>query len=117
MKYPEFYNVNVNNNTIVANFDVTSDLDWCKGHFEEIAIVPGVAQLSFVSVLLRKYLQFNIEEIIRVLDKLKFSKPMLMNDKVEIKIIKDSDKKQVVFEIYNLADHDKLYSSGVMKYN
>lgn len=116
MKYPKFLDITVEGEQVTASMKMPNDLDWCQGHFESIAIVPGVAQLSFVAELLRRAINFDIEELATSIDNMKFVKPMLVGDTVLFTVKRDLEKQVVTFKITDINDFKMVYSSGKIQY-
>lgn len=115
MKYPSFTNVSVDENRISASFTV-ENIDWCKGHFNSIAILPGVAQMSFVVELLSCYKNIKINDILSSIDYVKFTRPIIESCNVEIKIEIFSDNGQIKFSFCDSNDLNIQYSEGKFKY-
>lgn len=112
MRYPSFTEVSVTDNELIANFSISQDLDWFKGHFNTIAIVPGVAQMSFVAELSRRYFNYDPEKYIKSVNVLKFTYPLKNGANAQIVINRNTEKSVMTFKIKDLDDESKVYSSG-----
>lgn len=84
-------------NKIEATIFLDPKLEYFKGHFDSIALLPGVVQMSFFSMLLNKLL--NKEVFIKKIIVTKFIAPLFPNDSVVFKVAL-IDKNKALFEAY-----------------
>ena len=54
MRDPEFEMESVTGSSYSARFRADADLDWFRGHFEGLPVLPGIAQVYFVTLALGK---------------------------------------------------------------
>ncbi len=112
MKYPEFKQVTVKDQSLDVEFTIEKDLLWCQGHFPRVAILPGVAQVAIVSELLKIYLKFDLEGKIKSISSLKFSSPIKAGSEVKAHITIDEIKSSVNFSLIDKSEPEYIYSSG-----
>lgn len=94
---------------LFLRFKILKELVYFKGHFENLPILPGIAQLEFALFYAEKYKlikKTNIESI----DNLKFTQIIKPGYIVDLKIEKPSNKK-LLFNYFNHDNHNS-YSSG-----
>ncbi len=54
MRDPVFEMESVTGSSYSARFRADADLDWFRGHFEGLPVLPGIAQVYFVTLALGK---------------------------------------------------------------
>ena len=54
MRDPVFEMESVTGSSYSARFRADADLDWFRGHFEGLPVLPGIAQVYFVTLALEK---------------------------------------------------------------
>ena len=52
MRDPVFEMESVTGSSYSARFRADADLDWFRGHFEGLPVLPGIAQVYFVTLAL-----------------------------------------------------------------
>lgn len=94
--------------SVLLNLTINSNLRCFIGHFDDIAVVPGVVQLDWAIIFAREYLamQGDVFDI----SILKFQKLLLPNMEVQLVITKKSTKK---FTFSYLLNDNKFSSARV----
>ncbi len=115
MKFPEYTIIDNHQQDegVVMKFalELAPDLDFFDGHFEQVPILPAVAQLHIVHRLAQQYLQ--IRKGFCGFRQLKFMSPIQPQDKALLNIQFNLVKEQLSF-FYEVDG--KVKSKGVLLY-
>ena len=105
---PSINVIEQHDDSVLLNLTINADLRCFRGHFDDVAVVPGVVQLDWAIIFAREYLLMQGD----VLDVsvLKFQKLLLPEMKVQLEILKKSPKK---FTFNYCMDDDKFSSARV----
>lgn len=87
---------------------LSRDLDFFDGHFDQVAILPAVAQLFMAQQYASKYLQFSAEFL--GLRQLKFMSPITPETELELLLECHTDSNKLQFEYTSAAE---VKSKGV----
>ena len=58
MKSPRVLSRKVDDNSLHVCFDITTDLEWFRGHFPQLPVLPGVVQLHWAVQCAREHFHF-----------------------------------------------------------
>ena len=105
---PSITAIERNSDNVLLNLTINANLRCFKGHFDDVAVVPGVVQLDWAVTFAREYLAMQ-GDVLEV-SVLKFQKLLFPEMKVQLEIIKKTAKK-FTFRYY-MAD-DKFSSARV----
>jgi len=105
---PSITAIEQNNDEVLLKLIINADLKCFQGHFDDVAVVPGVVQLDWAVTFAREYLAMQ-GDVLEV-SVLKFQKLLFPEMKVQLEIIKKTAKK-FTFRYY-MAD-DKFSSARV----
>lgn len=95
MMMPEVLHVQHDADVLTFTLRLQPDLFWFEGHFPELAILPGVAQVNWVMAFAsRDFPQMGTFHGIEVL---KFQKPLFPREQVELRIEWLKEKQRLVF--------------------
>jgi len=88
---PSIVEIERHTDTVLLSLTINAELRCFKGHFDDVAVVPGVVQLDWAITYAREYLsmQGNVLDV----SVLKFQKLLLPEMKVQLEIVKKSPKK------------------------
>ncbi len=90
---------------------ITADLNCFHGHFDQLAIVPGVVQLTWAANFCRD--RFGQSAPLLRVDRLKFTRPMLPGIVAELTLRPGNDGRVVSFDF---RDAQHRYSAGQLIY-
>lgn len=77
LRLPRFEITVQNESSLTAVFTVSSDLIWLRGHFEGLPVLPGAAELLFITALAERKGAFPGHEVrITGADSVKFTRPV-----------------------------------------
>ena len=105
---PSITAIEQNNDEVLLKLIMNADLKCFQGHFDDVAVVPGVVQLDWAITFAREYLAMQGDVV--DISVLKFQQLLLPEMNVQLKIIKKTAQK-FTFNYY-LAD-DKFSSARV----
>jgi len=105
---PSINSIERHDDNVLLSLTIDADLRCFRGHFDDVAVVPGVVQLDWAIIFAREYLLMQGD----VLDVsvLKFQKLLLPEMRVQLEIIKKEPKK---FVFTYFMDNDKFSSARV----
>ena len=111
MRDPVFEMESVTGSSYSARFRADADLDWFRGHFEGLPVLPGIAQIYFVTLALGRISEaagrnFRITGFRQV----KFTFPITTGDEAEISVRVDEVRKELNFEIR--SPDGQVFSEG-----
>jgi len=91
-------------------------LFWFKGHFPDQAILPGVAQLHWVSHFAQHYL--NLTGQFSAMQAVKFQSPASEGETLELKLQWVAEKELLIFSYYSVQSTTELQpvSSGKIRF-
>mgnify|MGYP000037547630 CR=1 FL=1 len=103
---PSINSIEQHSESVLLNLTINADLRCFKGHFDDVAVVPGVVQLDWAIFFAREYLlmQGDVQDV----SVLKFQKLLLPDMKVQLEIVKKSPKKFT----FNYSMNDAKFSSA-----
>lgn len=96
--------------SIKVELKLTHELVYFDGHFDQMAILPAVAQLYFVKQLASKYL-LAVDAVFYAMRQLKFKSPIAPNTTLELMLQYDAKLLKLEFE-YKTGETIK--SKGVL---
>ena len=91
------------------HFKIGRDIEYFQGHFDSFAILPGVAQISWVIHYSKEY--FEVDGNARGLDNIKFLKPIEPDSRVWLELNYNREKQVVDFE-FIASDLNEKVSMG-----
>nr|MBQ5526575.1 hypothetical protein [Succinivibrionaceae bacterium] len=100
MRDPVFETEELAPSSCRVRFRAAADLDWFRGHFDGLPVLPGIAQIYFVTLALGKISgaagrSFRIAGFSQV----KFTFPMTVGDEAELSVRVDGGGERLDFEI------------------
>ncbi|MGY2798848.1 3-hydroxymyristoyl/3-hydroxydecanoyl-(acyl carrier protein) dehydratase [Ewingella americana] len=107
MMMPEVLHSQRDAHVLTLTLRLQPELLWFEGHFPELSILPGVAQLNWVMAFASR--DFPQMGTFGGMDVLKFQKPLFPNEQVELRIEWLKEKQRLVFS-YQAAQ--QVASSG-----
>ena len=100
MRDPVFEMESVTGSSYSARFRADADLDWFRGHFEGLPVLPGIAQVYFVTLALGKISAAAGRDLrIAGFRQAKFTFPMVPGDEAEIEVTADEGQEELSFRI------------------
>lgn len=100
MRDPVFENERVTQSSFSARFRAAADLEWFKGHFAGLPVLPGIAQVYFVTLALGKISAAAGRDLrIAGFRQVKFTFPMVPGDEAEIEVTADEGQEELSFRI------------------
>jgi len=103
---PSINSIEQHSESVLLNLTINADLRCFKGHFDDVAVVPGVVQLDWAILFAREYLLMHGD--VQDVSVLKFQKLLLPDMKVQLEIVKKSSKKFT----FNYSMNDAKFSSA-----
>lgn len=91
---------------------INENLAFFAGHFPEFPIVPGVAQLAWVVHFAQVY--FNVEKPFTVVERLKFSSPILPGTQVKLTLGVNAQCTEINFRYHS---ESAVFSLGRLKHH
>ena len=113
MKF-EYNIIEKSSNQLKVHLPLNEDMDCFDGHFDQIAIMPAVAQLYIVEQISKKH--FKQLAGFERMNQVKFVAPIFPDSIVVINIRIDFEKQLVFFE-YKDKDKEQLKSKGNIYYS
>jgi len=107
MMMPEVLELQREGDCLTLQLHLPPALLWFAGHFPEQPILPGVAQVNWVMLFAAQ--QFPEIGTFGGMEVLKFQKPLIPGEKVQLRIEWLKEKQRLVFG-YRVGDH--VASSG-----
>lgn len=111
MRFPKVTNVIKNDAQTRVYFTATENLDWFKGHFSGIGILPGVAITMFVAEFVSRYSNLNCNKEVSGIPQAKFVNIVFPNTELCLILIVDLENNFVKYDLKS-ADEQTLYSTG-----
>lgn len=111
IKPKSFNKKKIDESQAVVSFSVNKDLFYFNGHFPIQAILPGVVQLGWTIEFAKEIFAIDLS---CNLPMVKFMNPILPEDKVDLKLTLNTEKKNLYFE-YFLVNVNKVASTGKVK--
>ncbi len=105
---PVIEDIKFSDDSFFAKLTFIKDSVYFDGHFPELKILPGVAQVHFVSYFLKNF--FGVNEAFSDIKKLKFSHIIFPNEEIFIKINKEGER-DFYFEY---SKKNMICSSGIV---
>ena len=112
MRFPNIININKDINTpnqIDIKLDITPEIIYFAGHFENHPVLPGVVQLDWVLHFAKSYLNINKTNFAHI-EQMKFSQIITPNIKIFLHLSLEENK--LKFKFYN---ENLIYSIGKLK--
>ena len=95
--------------SILFKIELSPDLVYFDGHFDQMAILPAVAQLHIVKTLAIRYL--SIDVLFCAMRQLKFKSPIVPNSALQLALTFDPKTLQLAF-VYQ--EHENIKSKGIL---
>lgn len=95
MMMPEVLHSQRDADVLTFTLRLHPELFWFKGHFPELSILPGVAQVNWVMALASR--DFPQMGTFGGMEVLKFQKPLFPRERVELRIEWLKEKQRLVF--------------------
>lgn len=95
MMMPEVLHSQHEADVLTLTLRLQPELLWFKGHFPELSILPGVAQVNWVMAFARQ--DFPQMGTFGGMEVLKFQKPLFPNEQVELRIEWLKEKQRLAF--------------------
>ena len=93
------------------DLEVQADNPWFAGHFPELAILPGVVQISWAVHF--GHTLYGLGPGVSLMEQIKFRRPILPGARVTLALKADSAAHKLRYE-YKDAEHS--YSSGSLQF-
>ncbi|OQW72100.1 MAG: AMP-dependent synthetase [Proteobacteria bacterium ST_bin11] len=81
---PDLLDLEMRADGVVLALRIPSDLSYFQGHFEEIAVVPGVVQIQWAVHYARQYL--GLSRAFRHMESVKFKELLLPSQQLELEL-------------------------------
>ncbi len=107
---PSINTIAQHENSVLLSLIINSDLRCFKGHFDDVAVVPGVVQLDWAIAFAKEYL--SMQGDVQDVSVLKFQKLLLPDMNVQLEIVRKSPQK-FSFSYYL---HDDKFSSARVEF-
>ncbi|MDO6685294.1 MULTISPECIES: ApeI family dehydratase [unclassified Agarivorans] len=95
------------NGSVNISLFIAADLPCLQGHFPNLPVVPGVAQLHWAIEFATEYL--NVPSKVVALEALKYQHVMQPNCRLQLSLRFDKEKSKLYFSYFN---ENNKYSSG-----
>jgi 3-hydroxymyristoyl/3-hydroxydecanoyl-(acyl carrier protein) dehydratase len=105
--YPRVVDANVDQHGAELTLHIDRGIACTEGHFPEVAVVPGIAQIDWAIRLAADYLA--VEGDFSGMDVIKFQQLMLPGIDCQLMLKWLAQKQQLQFRF---SHHDAVYSSG-----
>ena len=109
----DFYkivNISENGNEIHAVVELNSNHPVYDGHFKEQPVVPGVMQLQMVKEILEY--QLNQELFMNDIKQVKYLKPIVPNNNLELKISISRKKPNELYFVFDISMDDITFTKA-----
>ena len=109
----DFYkivNISENGNEIHAVVELNSNHPVYDGHFKEQPVVPGVMQLQIVKEILEY--QLNQELFMNDIKQVKYLKPIVPNNNLELKISISRKKPNELYFVFDISMDDITFTKA-----
>ncbi|MCP4910512.1 MAG: hydroxymyristoyl-ACP dehydratase [Bacteroidetes bacterium] len=109
----DFYkivNISENGNEIHAVIELNSNHPVYDGHFKEQPVVPGVMQLQIVKEILEY--QLNQELFMNDIKQVKYLKPIVPNNNLELKISISRKKPNELYFVFDISQDDITFTKA-----
>jgi 3-hydroxyacyl-[acyl-carrier-protein] dehydratase len=109
----DFYkivNISENGNEIHAVVELNSNHPVYDGHFKEQPVVPGVMQLQIVKEILEY--QLNQELFMNDIKQVKYLKPIVPNNNLELKISISRKKPNELYFVFDISQDDITFTKA-----
>ena len=109
----DFYkivNISENGNEIHAVVELNSNHPVYDGHFKEQPVVPGVMQLQIVKEILEY--QLNQELFMNDIKQVKYLKPIVTNNNLELKISISRKKPNELYFVFDISMDDITFTKA-----
>ncbi len=109
-RYPQLQQWLIDSHAMTLTLPVPTSTPHFKGHFPELAVLPGIAQLHWVVEMAHRHL--GTPTAVTEVKNLKFQALLFPKSTVTLKASFDPQKWTLTFEMTDKADATKRYSSG-----
>jgi 3-hydroxyacyl-[acyl-carrier-protein] dehydratase len=103
-------NISENGNEIHAVVELNSNHPVYDGHFKEQPVVPGVMQLQIVKEILEY--QLNQELFMNDIKQVKYLKPIVPNNNLELKISISRKKPNELYFVFDISMDDITFTKA-----
>lgn len=110
-RLPQIMSLEKTDGQVELQLNITKELIYFQGHFDEVSILPGVAQLDMAIQLASEYLEINKSQIGNI-SQIKFTHPIKPNTTLSLNI--KATANEFSFRYYN---DKRTYSIGKLKLN
>ena len=110
---PEEKVIEKNQDSVLLEFSVPENCDFFEGHFDEIHLLPAVAQIDIMMYFARKY--FNVGRNVLATKRTKFGAPIFPGYTVRMNIKYSPEKNSIVYKL-NSENGEKTYSTGTFSF-
>jgi 3-hydroxymyristoyl/3-hydroxydecanoyl-(acyl carrier protein) dehydratase len=107
MKLPPVEVISSDSSHIELRLEMDPNLDVFEGHFDSIAILPGVVQVDWAITIFKQYFPEYSQLLVKRIDTLKFHKAILAGYQVILKLNFDQEKL-----LFNYSSDNGKHSSG-----
>ncbi|MGE5626212.1 MAG: hypothetical protein ACM3ZT_11760 [Bacillota bacterium] len=98
-------------NSVELDIEVPLDSPWFEGHFDGMAILPGVVQIGWAAHYAGVF--YRLGPDIRALEQIKFRRPISPGARLSLQIMADPATGKARYEY---RDADASYSSGTLNF-
>lgn len=103
--------LSIQENTIEAQINISDDLPYFKGHFEDLAILPGIIQVLWAERISRQH--FNITGFSSGMQKIKFKSVVFPGASLRLILKIVDDGSRIHFTYYS---DEKIHAEGYLMF-
>ena len=107
---PAIINDKRDGNQLVLELEIPAELFQFRGHFDELPVLPGVAQLDWAVLFAGEKLAVDLA--ITEVTQLKFRALIKPNTRLTLNLVYQPERNRVSFEY---RDQERVFSSGFLK--
>ncbi len=113
-KFPAILKNIKSSSELKLTLEITNDLAWFDGHFENIKILPGMVSVLWAEEYLRIYYAPNVT--IKSVDNVSFIHPIFPGSKVQLSLCIQPEERVLTFT-YSDPSHPStwIYSHGTLR--
>lgn len=113
MKYPEFKYLDKESNKVKVVFTVSPELDWFKGHFNGMPVLPAVAVIAFMVHAAADNFE---SKSLSAVPQAKFMRIIKAGTVIKGDLSWDSERCLLSFTLSENADPEIIYAAGKLKF-